>query len=77
AAGIHGLCVGDLPTGIAALCNQQVNVQKLVVEAAMTGSREAALQALLVDPVIDDIDNASKCLDDLLQVHGPYLPQFK
>jgi alpha-galactosidase len=77
AAGIHGLCVGDLPTGIAALCSQQVGVQKLVVEAAMTGCRETALQALLVDPVIDDIDNARKCLDELLAVHAPYLPQFK
>lgn len=77
AAGIQGISVGDLPTGIAALCNQQVAVQKLVVEAAMTGSRAAALQALLVDPVIHDMDAASKCLDELLAVHAPYLPQFK
>ena len=76
AEGIHGQCVGDLPEGIAALCNTQIAVQKLVVEAAVTGSREAALQAMLVDPVVTNIDAAEKCLDELLSVHAPYLPQF-
>ena len=76
ASGVHALCVGDLPEGIAALCNTQIAVQKLAVEAAVTGSRELALQALLVDPVVDNMEAAEKCLDELLQVHAPYLPQF-
>jgi len=74
--GINGLCVGDLPTGIAAMCNTQIGVQKLTVEAAATGSRQEALQAMLADPVVQNYDAAEKCLDELLSVHKAYLPRF-
>jgi len=73
---VTGLCVGDLPDGIAALCNTQIGVQKLVVEAAVTGSRQIALQAMLADPVVQSAEAGEKCLDELLAVHAPYLPQF-
>lgn len=76
ASGIQPVCVGDLPDGIAAMCNTQIAVQKLAVQAAMTGSRKLALQAMLVDPVVDSIEAAEKCLDELLHVHARYLPQF-
>ena len=75
--GVHGLAMGDLPFGIAALSRNQVAVQELVVEAAVHGDREAALQAMLLDPVIDSIDTARKVLDELLAVHAPHLPQFR
>lgn len=74
--GIHGLVMGDLPTPIAALCNLQVHVAELAVEAAVTGDRRIALEALLVDPVINDIDVAEQILDEYLSVHSEYLPQF-
>ena len=75
--GVHGLAMGDLPFGIAALSRNQVAVQELVVEAAVHGDREAAIQAMLLDPVIDSIDTARKVLDELLAVHAPHLPQFR
>ncbi|WP_315755164.1 MULTISPECIES: hypothetical protein [unclassified Bradyrhizobium] len=34
----------------------QVNVQHLAVEGAMHGSKELALQALLIDPVVNSED---------------------
>ncbi len=77
ADGIKGVKVGALPAGIAALVNTQAHVQDLVVEAAVHGSRELALQALLADPVVHSAEAAEKCLDELLSVHAPYLPQFK
>jgi alpha-galactosidase len=76
ANGVMGLCVGDLPDGIAAMCNTQIGVQRLVVEAAVTGSRRIALQAMLADPVVQSAEAAEKCLDELLSVHAPYLPRF-
>lgn len=76
ASGIHGLSLGALPEGIAAICNTQIAVQKLTVEAAVSGSRQIALQAMLADPVVQDMDAAERCLDELLAVHAPYLPQF-
>ena len=75
-AGIAGLRVPALPPAITALLAQQVAVQDRAVEAAIHGDRAAALQALLLDPVIDSYDAAVQILDELLEVHAPYLPQF-
>lgn len=37
--GVHGIKLGELPNGIAALMNTQASVQDLSVEAALSGSR--------------------------------------
>ncbi|HOS93588.1 MAG TPA: alpha-glucosidase/alpha-galactosidase, partial [Armatimonadota bacterium] len=74
--GVRGLALGDRPPAVAALCSIQVQIAELAVEAAVEGSRQAALHALLIDPVINDIDVAGKILDDYLTVHADYLPQF-
>jgi len=76
-SGVHGLSMGDLPKPIATLCNTQLTIQELAVEAAATGSYEKALQALLIDPVVQNVGAAKKALDELLKVHAPYLPQFR
>ena len=76
AAGLQGVCVGPLPEPIAAMCRTQITIQELAVEAAVTGSRQAALQALLLDPVVNDMDAAEQCLDEMLRVHRAFLPQF-
>jgi alpha-galactosidase/6-phospho-beta-glucosidase family protein len=47
-----------------------------VVEAAVHGDRHAALQALLLDPLITSSATAEKLLDELLTVHADALPQF-
>lgn len=74
--GIAGVDIGKLPIGIAALCRTQIGVQELVVEAAVTGDRRIALQALLADPVVTSFDAAEKILDELLALEADYLPQF-
>jgi alpha-galactosidase len=53
-----------------------VAVQKLAVEAAISGSRELALQALLIDPVVHSLSAAEAFLDDILAAHRRYLPAF-
>jgi len=74
--GLRGVPIGPLPAGIAAICNTQVAVQDLAVDAAVKGSRQLALQALLVDPVVPSLSAAERTLDELLAVHKPYLPTF-
>ncbi|MDI6828298.1 MAG: hypothetical protein QME62_07435 [Armatimonadota bacterium] len=76
-AGVSGISIGALPPGIAAMCNTQIGIQELVVEAAVTGSRQIALQALLADPVVHSAEAAEKILDELLALEAPYLPQFQ
>lgn len=75
-AGIHPVHVGALPEPIAELCRREITVAQLCVDAAVEGSREKALQCLLLDPVITDIDTARKILDDYLTSYKEYLPQF-
>ncbi len=76
AAGIYGLQVPALPPAITALLSQQIAIQDRAVEATIHGDRQAALQALLLDPTINSYQAATQILDDLLTVHAAYLPQF-
>ncbi len=76
-SGIHGVGVGSLPKGIGALCSTQGTIQNLAVEAAVEGSYDKALQALLIDPVVPNPETARVVLNDLLEAHAELLPQFK
>ncbi len=71
--GIHPVSVGDLPLAIASLLTTQAGVQRLSVEAAIRGSKELALQALLIDPVVNSISAAEKLLDELWEINKPYI----
>ena len=75
-SGITPLQAGALPPGITAVLNQQVAIQDRVVEAAVHGDRQAARQALLLDPLISSYTVAEQLLDELLTTHGAYLPAF-
>jgi len=75
-AGIHPLHVGALPEAIAELCRRETTVAQLCVDAAIEGNREKALQCLLLDPVITDIETAKLVLDDYLTTYQEHLPQF-
>jgi alpha-galactosidase len=74
--GIVPLRIGSLPPGITAVLNQQVAVQDRVVEAAVHGDRQAARQALLLDPLITSYTVAEQLLDEFLTTHTAYLPKF-
>jgi alpha-galactosidase len=74
--GVHGVAVGSLPEGIAELLRREIAVARLSVDAAVTGDRRLALQCLLLDPVITDLDVGKQILDDYLETYRAYLPQF-
>ncbi len=74
--GIRGLDFPPLPEGIAELCRRELALSSLVVDAVVKGDRELALQALLLDPMMNDIDRARAILDDFLTTFAEYLPQF-
>lgn len=75
-AGIHPVHVGALPEAVAELCRRETFVAQLCVDAAVEGSREKALQCLLLDPVVTDIETGKRILDDYLTSYKEYLPQF-
>jgi alpha-galactosidase len=68
--------MGDMPAPIAALLQRETTAAQLCVDSAVEGSREKALQCLLLDPVITDIGTARKILDDYLTSFKEYLPQY-
>jgi alpha-galactosidase len=74
--GIQGLHVGSLPEAVADLCRREIAVAGLAVDAAVTGDRAAALQALILDPCINDLDTARAILDAYLAEYAAYLPPF-
>lgn len=76
AYGITGLAMGHLPSIVAELLRRETALVELVVDAAVTGDRHVALQALMMDPIVDDYEIAKAILKDYLEVHAPYLPQF-
>lgn len=75
--GVHPIHVVELPAGLAAICNIQILIQNLAVEAAVHGDKKKALQAMLVDPVVQDNVAAEKAFNELFEAHRDLLPQFE
>jgi len=75
--GIHGLNLDPLPEMAAELCRREIAVAGLAVDAAASGDRRAALQALALDPCINDLDTAAAILEAYLAEYAAYLPAFR
>jgi alpha-galactosidase len=72
--------VGDLPLGCAAVCNASVSVQRLAVEAAVTGDDYLLRQAMMMDPLTGAVLNPpeiAQMTDELLVAQARWLPQYK
>jgi alpha-galactosidase len=72
----RGVGVGALPEHVAALVRHELAIQDVAVQAAVEGSRDLALRALLLDPVVASERAAERFLDDVLRIHRPFLPRF-
>jgi len=77
ANGVHPISVGELPLSILSLTTHHIANQEMIVEAALTGNKTLALQALINDPLVKNFKDAPKMLDELLEANANYLPQFK
>ena len=72
--GDHGRPNRRSPARVRATLRHEVAIQQLVADAAMLGSRDAALQALLVDPVVGSSRAAEGILADFETAHGDLWP---
>jgi alpha-galactosidase len=73
---VYGLHMGEMPQAIAGVLEHQLYIMDLVVKAAVEGDRQAALEALSIDPNVPSPDVAAKILDEMLILQKDYLPQF-
>ena len=76
AAGVYPLPARPLPPPADGLVRMVKAYELLTAEAAVTGSVEAALQALVAHPLGPGADRAPAFWDDLLLTHAHYLPAF-
>ena len=74
--GIHPIPTAPLPPACFGLVAQIKMYELLTAEAAVHGDRNAAYQALLAHPLGPKADKVQEVLDDMLDTHKSYLPQF-
>ncbi|RXZ78366.1 6-phospho-beta-glucosidase [Paenibacillaceae bacterium] len=70
------LTVGEISDLAMSLIQPIKTYERLTVEAAVKGDYQAALNALTVHPMVPSFTVAKSILDEYLQVHKAYLPQF-
>ncbi len=79
-SGVQPTVVGALPPQLAALNRTNVNVQELIVEAALTGKREHVYHAVQLDPLtaaVCTLPQIRALVDDLLAAQAQWLRQFQ
>lgn len=77
--GLQPTKIGALPPQLAALMQTNINVQSLVVEAALTGQREHIYHAAMLDPhtaAVLSLDQIWSLVDELIETHGEVMPQY-
>jgi len=77
--GISMPLVGELPLGLAAVCNVSISVQRLAVEAAVHGDDKLLRQAFMMDPLVGAVCNPKEIwqmVDEMLVAGEQWLPQY-
>jgi 6-phospho-beta-glucosidase len=74
--GAHPIAVDALAPEMAGLVQHAKAYERLAIEAAVTGDRGVALQALMANPLVGDYDVAGPLLEALLEANADRLPRF-
>ncbi|WP_042277833.1 6-phospho-beta-glucosidase [Faecalimicrobium dakarense] len=70
------LSIGYLPEAVHGLVSEIKSFELLAAKAAVYGDYDTALLALSINPLIPSDDTAKVLLDEMLEAHKEYLPQF-
>ncbi|CUB16048.1 putative 6-phospho-beta-glucosidase [Bacillus safensis] len=70
------IATGDLPVAVRGLVQQIKSFERVAAEAAVTGNYETALVAMTINPLVPSDEIAKQILDEMLEAHREYLPQF-
>ncbi len=79
-SGITPCKVGPLPLQLAAMNSSNIYSQLLTIEAAVTGKRQYIYNAAMMDPHTGselNIEDIHKMVDELIEAHGDWMPDFE
>ena len=77
ATGAQPMAFGKLPSAEKGWLQMMKAMEECTIEAALTGDYGKALEAFVLNPLVENNENTTKVLDELLVAHAKYLPQFK
>lgn len=75
-SGAEPLVYGPLPDAVKGLVQQVKAYERLTVEAAVQGSKNKAILALVNNPLVLDVNKALAIFNDILQANAAYLKHF-
>lgn len=76
ADGPKPLAIGELRPSINGTIQTIKTFERMVAEAAVTGNRDLAVAALVMNPLCDSDAVANEVFDELCEAHRAYLPEF-
>ncbi|MBE6773635.1 MAG: alpha-glucosidase/alpha-galactosidase [Ruminococcaceae bacterium] len=79
-SGITPCKVGSLPLQLAAMNSSNIYAQLLTIEAAVTGKKQYIYNAAMMDPHTGaelNIEDIHKMVDELIEAHGDWMPDFE
>ena len=72
AQGISGIKT-KIPAGFQGLLTNQIGVHNMTAEAVLNGSKDAVIQALMVDPVVTTSAQLPQLVDHMIAEQSPWL----
>ena len=74
--GFAALLADSLPLALMAKLNAKIQAVEITVDAAVRGSRDLMIEALMADGTVGTPELARRLTDDLIEGHREFLPQF-
>ncbi len=76
AAGAQPMAFGKLPPAEKGWLQMMKAMEECTIQAALTGDYGMALEAFVLNPLVENNKDTQRVLDELLVAHEKYLPQF-
>lgn len=70
------LAMGDIPVAARGLVQQIKSFERIAAEAAVTGDYNQVVLALTINPLTPSDTIAKQIIDEMMEAHKEYLPQF-
>jgi alpha-galactosidase len=74
-SGLTPLPFGEMPRGILGLQFQVLDTHELTAEAAVTCDKSTLFKAMMTDPIVNNIGDGRKIMEELLEAEREHLPE--